>query len=133
MFYRIWEKFRTVNKGTAIGLAIFGLVVVVGLGIPFWLMGVTTAAQTKSSSNCQKQNGATKTLTGTLRRAGSSFYIQEKSWHYIGPVCSGKAGSNCPMTEHAQMLDRLVGEAISAGYCENEVVSYTVRGVTYFK
>ncbi|MDR7306576.1 hypothetical protein [Rhodoferax saidenbachensis] len=129
----VLEKLRKANIGTVLGLAGFGVVVVIGLTIPLWLFTITSAPQSNPSIQCQSQQAATKTLVGTLRRAGSSFYIQEQSWHFIAPACSGKPSSNCVMTEHAQMLDRTVGQTISAGYCANEVVFYKVHGVTYFR
>lgn len=125
------EKLKNANIGTVLGLTGFGLVVVIGLLIPFWLFAITSAPKSDSSTQCQHQQSATKTLVGTLRRAGSSFFIQEKTWHFIAPVCNGKPSSNCSMTEHAKMLERTVGQTISAGYCGNKVIFYTVHGVTY--
>lgn len=133
MGFRIFEKLKSANKGTVLGLTGFGLVAAIGLTIPLWLLSLTQARQPHSSIECRHQQGATKTLVGTLRRAGSSFYIQEKTWHFIAPACSGKPSSQCPMNEHAKMLDGNVGQTISAGFCEKEVVSYTVHGVTFYK
>jgi hypothetical protein len=125
------EKLKNADVGTILGLTGFGLVAATGLAIAFWVMSKIHAPKNTASIQCQIQQDNTKTVVGTLRRAGSSFFIQDKSWHLIAPACSGKPSSNCVMTEHAKMLDRTVGQTISAGFCANEVIFYTVRGVTY--
>lgn len=133
MGLRILEKLRNTNKGTVLGLTGFGLVAAIGLTIPLWLLSLTQARQTDSSIECRHQQDTTKTLVGTLRRAGSSFYIQEKTWHFIAPACSGKPSIQCPLNAHAKLLDSNVGQTISAGLCEKEIVSYTVQGITFSK
>ena len=127
------EKLKNANIGTILGLTGFGLIAAIGLSIPLWLLTITSTPKSNVSTQCQIQQKTTKTLVGTLRRAGSSFFIQGQSWHYIAPVCSGKPSSNCVMTEHAKMLDQTVGQTISAGFCADEVIFYTVHGVTYSK
>jgi hypothetical protein len=133
MGFHFLEKLKSANKGTALGLTLFGLVVVIGLTIPLWLLSHSLAPKDYPSIECQHQQVGTKTLVGTLRRAGTSFYIQEKSWHFIASACNGKPRSQCPMDEHAKMLDSSIGQTISAGFCSKEIVFYTIHGVTYYK
>ena len=125
------KKFKNADIGIILGLAGFGLVAAIGLAIAFWVLSKIHAPKNTASIQCQIQQENTKTVVGTLRRAGSSFFIQDKYWHFIAPACSGKPSSNCVMTEHAKMLDRTVGQTISAGFCAHEVIFYTVQGVTY--